>query len=248
MPKSACPVVAPGKLFAALKLSQNQCENLGIEPGTEPIGCGLFGCAYPKAGDKSRVIKVTRDSEDVAAVLKADKTGLIPKVFALQKLKLKDAPKPSPKKIREYQAARTAKGRPTKDFTSFLMREKKPAVFVLEVERVKPLTKEQKTFIAVNDYVDALKLPRAKFIKSSDKICKIEFTGQKVKKCKDFAKRIYTVKKGLLDVGVPWTDAHPNNWGITKDGRLVALDIGLTSLPLKKKLKVLAGLGMFSDH
>ena len=161
MPKSACPIVAPGKLFAPVKLSKNQCENIQIEAGAEPIGCGLFGCAYPKKGDRNRVIKITRDAEDVASVLKAQKTGLIPKVYGVTQLKLQSPVKPSPQKIRAYQAARTAKGRPTKNLSSFLRRDKKPRVFMLEVERVKPLTKEQKTFVAVNEYIDAITSKKA---------------------------------------------------------------------------------------
>ena len=124
----------------------------------------------------------------------------------------------------------------------------------------KPLTKEQKTFVAVNEYIDAITskkagkkrkfvlTPSADFHRRANKICQIEFRGAKVKKCKDFAKRIYVVKKGLLKAGVPWTDSHANNWGMTKDGKLVAIDIGLTSLALKNKLKVLAGLGMFPNR
>lgn len=49
------------------------------------LGCGTFACAYAKGRDK--VVKFTRDSEDVAALAQAQKTGVVPKLYATYKIK-----------------------------------------------------------------------------------------------------------------------------------------------------------------
>src|SRR5271170_5336494 len=50
------------------------------------LGCGVFACAYTAPGGK-KVVKFTRDSEDVAALIKAQKTGVVPKVYKVFKIK-----------------------------------------------------------------------------------------------------------------------------------------------------------------
>lgn len=48
------------------------------------LGCGVFACAYDRADGK--VVKFTRDSEDVAALIAAQKSGVVPKLYSVHKL------------------------------------------------------------------------------------------------------------------------------------------------------------------
>lgn len=55
----------------------------GQSPST--IACGTFACAYDHA-DQNKVVKITRDSEDVAGLVRAQDTGLVPKVYKAYQL------------------------------------------------------------------------------------------------------------------------------------------------------------------
>ncbi len=256
----ACPIVKPGRFFFPIELSKNQCDKLPIEPETKPLGCGFFGCAYEKTGSSDRVIKITRDREDVAAMLKVKGKGLTPKLYSVSELRLKKPLKPNPAGIKEWQESGKRKRiqlAPNVDWA--LKRGGKQRAFVLDVERVNPLTPQQRQFIPlVNDlqyFAIDRRCPPGKKCKprqivfpgaeaNAGALCQLVYKGSTAKQCSKFVAEGIRIKKGLVENGIIWHDAHANNWGVTKSGKIVALDIGLTSLPLKKKLKVLAGLGM----
>lgn len=67
-------------------LSPNQKKVLFNGKKGKKLGCGVFACAYGSPSP-TKVVKFTRDSEDVAALLEAQKTGLVPKVYATYKLR-----------------------------------------------------------------------------------------------------------------------------------------------------------------
>lgn len=66
-------------------LTDNQKQTLFKGKVGKKLGCGVFACAY--ASGPHKVVKFTRDSEDVAALLEAQKTGVVPKVYDVFKLK-----------------------------------------------------------------------------------------------------------------------------------------------------------------
>lgn len=47
----------------------------------------------------------------------------------------------------------------------------------------------------------------------------------------------------LRAAGIVWSDIHSGNIGFDKRGKLKVLDLGLTKTELKRRLKILAGLG-----
>ncbi len=55
-----------------------------LRPGKK-LGCGVFACAYAQGA--GGVVKFTRDAEDVAALIKAQPLGVVPKVYGTYKLK-----------------------------------------------------------------------------------------------------------------------------------------------------------------
>jgi|SRR5215469_12769380 len=67
-------------------LTPNQKRTLFDNHLGRKLGCGTFACAYEGAAP-DKVVKFTRDAEDVAALLEAQPTGLVPKVFETYQLK-----------------------------------------------------------------------------------------------------------------------------------------------------------------
>lgn len=67
-------------------LTPNQKKTLFKNKKGRKLGCGVFACAYGTR-DPDKIVKFTRDSEDVAALLEAQELGVVPKVFATYKLK-----------------------------------------------------------------------------------------------------------------------------------------------------------------
>jgi hypothetical protein len=257
----SCPIVHPGAVFNKIELSKNQCEKIGIAPGTRPLGCGVFGCAFISAKNEDRVIKVTRDREDVAALLKLRKSGLTPKLYSAKELKLKKPLEPSVELIKKYyddmQKYDEVKQDPPGLDWWVLHRGGKQRAFVLEMERVFPLSDEQRQFLydlysaphAVpleecpphSKCKNLIKMPGA--LNNAKAFCTARYEGSKRSRCKKFMQVGLKVKNGLLKNGIYWIDSHAGNWGMTRRGKLVALDIGLTNMPLKRKLKMLSGMG-----
>jgi hypothetical protein len=258
--KKACPALKAGKWFMPLQLSANQCEKIKVSAGAKPIGCGNYACVYPKAGDPSRVIKVTRDKGDPAALLHVRGSGLTPKVFSAQELKVHTPLAADKKAVKKERAARLRENKnfknpnwPIPDDVSKLGTQR---VFMIELERVKPVTKEQEKFIhSAISYIEnfliydrcsgrnkcksvTLRLPGSEL--NSKAFCDSYFKGYKAKRCKKFVTKGVRVQQELIKRGILWEDRHSGNWGITRDGKLVAIDVGGSTVPLKK-LKMLSG-------
>ncbi len=69
-------------------LSPNQKKVLFKGKKGKKLGCGVFACAYGTTS-RTKVVKLTRDSEDVAALLEAQKLepDVVPKVYETYKLR-----------------------------------------------------------------------------------------------------------------------------------------------------------------
>lgn len=67
-------------------LSPNQKKVLFKDKKGKKLGCGVFACAYGTSS-RTKVVKFTRDSEDVAALLEAQKLDVVPKVYETYKLR-----------------------------------------------------------------------------------------------------------------------------------------------------------------
>jgi hypothetical protein len=51
------------------------------------IKCGTFACAYDHPSDPTKVVKITRDDEDLGGLLRAQGTGLVPDVYEAHELR-----------------------------------------------------------------------------------------------------------------------------------------------------------------
>lgn len=184
-------------------LTENQQNVLfGGKPkfeGRKKLGCGVFACAYQPTAASSKVIKFTRDASDVAALIEAQPTGAVPKLYRAFKLK--------------QGGAWEQDGEPI------------PDVYAVEVERLKPMDKDmqremwdgyvgeatrtqQRCARAV--YVDAQVFKKDKYLRASCGVADAVLALDKV---------------GLTDL----RDLHGGNMGYDKRGKLKILDLGLSS-------------------
>ena len=95
-------------------LTENQQKTLFGKKRGKKLGCGVFACAYEKT--KSKVVKFTRDPEDVAALMKAQKTGVVPKLYSVYEI---------------MQGGENSDGRSTQ-------------VYALTLERLRPLGPDER--------------------------------------------------------------------------------------------------------
>jgi hypothetical protein len=191
-------------------LTPNQEQKLfkGKRKRQKKLGCGVFACAYTAPG-KTRVVKFTRDSEDVAALLQAQKTGVVPKIHAVYKLK--------------------------QGGTSIETGDTTP-VYALVVDRLIPLSLDERREVDENgslfqivDVVDGYS--------TADDLC-----GEYG--CDDLTLGTLNAALKLKSIGIKWRDIHSGN--IARDpktGKVKIIDLGVTGTELKRRIKILNGLG-----
>jgi hypothetical protein len=198
-------------------LTENQRRTLfkGEEPKPAAIGTGTFAGVWPKPDDPTRVIKFTRDAADVAALVKAQDTGVVPKVYATYKLKQKST----------YRAS---------DDTT--------PVYAVELERLRPLSaferelmRDNRRELVLASFDDA---DGHAFAEDLHAQCTDDFNSMSVGPvCSTFR-----VMEKLRAAGIEWHDIHAENVGYDATGKLKALDLGLTKVKFKRKPVTLAGL------
>jgi hypothetical protein len=193
-------------------LTPNQRRTLfkGKEPGPVPIGTGTFAGVWPKPDDPTRVIKFTRDAADVAALIKAQETGVVPKIYATYTLKQKSV---------------------------FRENKQRTTVYALELERLRSLSAFETSLLnggrteliiaSLDDsdgqyYAEKLYEECARGHVASP-VCATFRAGEK-----------------LRAAGIAWHDIHAGNVGYSADGKLKVLDLGLTKVKFKQKPTVLA--------
>lgn len=169
------------------------------------IGCGVFACAYPSP-DRAKVVKITADVSDVAALQRAQGLPRIPKL---------------------YEAYRLASP------TRWRGRSGGPTVYALVLERLRPLSRamQDRFFSALNcirkpgrrgedpaEIAEACCFPgRAWGLKIED-----------LPACKRLAADVPEAMKDFRSLDMRVTDIHPGNIGTDKNGRWKILDLGLS--------------------
>lgn len=68
-------------------LTKTQRARLFGRRPIQEIGCGTFACAYDHPTDPAKIVKVTRDSEDLGGLHRAQGTGLVPTMHAAYELR-----------------------------------------------------------------------------------------------------------------------------------------------------------------
>ena len=205
-------------------LTENQEQTLfgGKRKSQKKLGCGVFACAYTSP-DESKAVKFTRDSEDVAALLKAQKTGVVPKIYKVFKLK---------------QGGRTLRER-----DPFTRREIEPQdtpVYALVMEKLRTIPSDEREMLDET-------LPGIRSV-AQGKISASDFCEQQQHEdggigCGDVETDVINAVEKLKRAGITWEDIHSGNIGYDRSGALKVLDLGLTKTELKRRIKILAGLG-----
>jgi hypothetical protein len=200
--------------------NQEQALFKGKRTKQKKLGCGVFACAYTAPGS-TRVVKFTRDSEDVAALLKAQKSGIVPKVHAVYRLKQEGKTMPT----REPWSGRTAESRYV-------------PVYALVMERLRtiPSSDEEDTNGSLMSVLDV-----PKEVVDAREVCNVIEENQGAP-CDDLQRETAEIREKLHKLGIKWTDIHAGNIGYDKHGKLKALDLGVSKTELKRRLKILEGL------
>lgn len=204
-------------------LTANQEKKLfrGQRRKMRKLGCGVFACAYESPA-KSRVVKFTRDEQDVAALLQAQKSGVVPKVFAVYKL---------------AQGGRTI---PKRDpFTMRLDDPEDVSVYALVVEKLRTVPPSEREM--VDDELLRVREGLVEGKQSGNDFCDAQVDEDGNTGCSDVQLHTVNAYEKLKQLGIDWTDMHAGNIGYDRNGRLKVLDLSLTKTELEKEPEVLEG-------
>lgn len=213
-----------GKTHPATKVGRyevcptpNQREVLFGGGNPEKIGCGVFGCAFEYPKDPNKVVKVTVDAEDASGLIGAQDVEHVARVFDAWRLKQPVRVKPG-----QADSGRFVHG--------YWLRERpiEAPAFALVVERLKPVPKEDKRWMA-----KVLGIVMRKYGDVSEEELVRACPRSKAKreaaaKCFIFAGEVADTARELQDYGAEWRDAHVGNIGIDRDGKWKILDLGLS--------------------
>jgi hypothetical protein len=205
-------------------LTSNQDRVLfnGKRKRAKKLGCGVFACAYTAPGAKA-VVKFTRDSEDVAALLQAQRTGVVPKITKVYKL---------------GQGGRTMPERIPGMYSQPSPRD--VPVYALVMERLRTIPLNQQSDLNIELGVLGMLLRRGASTKG---LCSVIEQDDGSVGCTDLQRTVIAAYDKLAKRGIFWEDIHAGNIGYDKTGKLKVLDLGLTQTELKRRIKVLKGLG-----
>lgn len=191
-------------------LTENQKKTLFKKHGKgKKLGCGVFACAYGTS--PTRVVKFTRDPEDVAALLEAQPLKVVPKVHAVYTLK-----------------------EPGESLDS----GEETAVYALVVERLRPFQGDERATIdteiyQVPDMIEEVRRHEQPSLKAA-----CEARGDE---CGPITLQTAEAAMKLQKAGIEWTDVHAGNIGLDKKGRVKILDLGVTGTQLREQPKILEG-------
>jgi hypothetical protein len=195
-------------------LTPNQKQTLFKKRKGKKLGCGVFACAYSTSAP-TKVVKFTRDSEDVAALLEAQKTGVVPKVFATYTLK---------------DGGHSVK---TDDHTP---------VYALVVEKLKTFTPAERE--AIDDEIGVVramvKAVDSGKVGSIAEACQ-KVRDEDGYDCGPITQETAEATLKLKQAGIDWNDVHSGNIGLDRNGNIKILDLGITGTQLKEQPKILEG-------
>jgi hypothetical protein len=207
-------------------ITQNQHERFFGAPYRKPrkIGCGVFACTYGSK-DPNKVIKITSDPTDVAALQVANNFHVegVPKLYETMRLASRI----------EWRRGGYAGGR---------MRPP-PPIYGMVVERLKPFGTQ-----AQEKYEGTVACIRHEAeggggSEGAREICcdpgRIR-TDMKAK-CRQIARDLPPAMEELYDAGLNVRDIHVGNIGQAKDGRWKILDLGLSDAEFATEPKALEG-------
>jgi hypothetical protein len=189
-------------------LTPNQKKTLFKNRKGKKLGCGVFACAYDASG---KVVKFTRDSEDVAALLEAQDTGVVPKVYATYTIK---------------------------DGGHSIKTDEETPVYALVVEKLKTFGPAEREAIdsEMDQVTNVMQQVDQGEAGSIAEACRDSADG-----CSPITRQVAEAAYELRRNGIEWSDRHAGNIGLDSHGNLKILDLGVTGTQLKEQPKILEG-------
>lgn len=185
------------------------------------LGCGVFACAF-EGPTSDTIVKLTRDSEDVAALIAAQGSGVVPKVYEVYELK--------------------QRGRAVKN-------NAETPVFAMIIERLKPVPEKDQVLIdrALSIIYDSVSDPNARGSLTNREIADhirqdTDCTPIECKRIEKVARETRDAINVLRERDIYWYDIHAGNIAYDENGRVKVIDLGVTGTQLKQRPTILAGL------
>jgi hypothetical protein len=184
-------------------LTENQQRTLfgalDAQEASRKLGCGVFACAYAKPKSRTKVIKFTRDASDVAALIQAQPSGAVPKLYRAFKLR--------------QGGAWEQDGVPI------------PDVYAVEVERLTPLDKrlQREAWGGDRGYAERTREKCERELAMKPQAFKNDAYLRATCGVADAV--IELDNAGISDL----SDLHGNNVGYDAKGKLKVLDLGFSS-------------------
>lgn len=203
-------------------LTPNQAKVLSLG---DKLGCGAFACAYDTK-DPDKVVKITRDPDDVAALQLANekKSAYVPKLHAA------------------YQLVQGGVNRQGETIP----------VYAMVVERVTPVPREKrddynlwmdKAGEIFDEFDSWQKGRRGVAADVVERTCKPVKDGDKAKDCRQLISDVMEAYKDLKKIGINWEDWHAGNIGYDDpDKGALVIDLGISQMKQKPQAELLAGL------
>jgi hypothetical protein len=218
-PGKAHPNYPGGKYNVCITPNQHrELFGAGAPAAPTPIGCGVFACAYPSA-DPGKIVKVTRDHSDVAALKAAQGLPGVPKLFGAFQL-----------------ASHAFWARPERyvprdpyDYSYRTPKEKRalrPTVFGLVVERLRPLDKQQRLRWRRRINCIAWQMSRDHEPRAVVKGCCPTKPKAERRACLRGGIQLARTVEKLREHGIKVGDLHAGNVGLDARGRWKILDLG----------------------
>ncbi len=192
------------------------------EVAPTPLGCGVFACAYPTS-DPGKVVKITRDETDVAALKATQSVPGVPKVFGAWKLKSyarwlgRDPAPPRYIDANAYLRPRPRHERPVR-----------PEPFAMVMERLQTLDAASR-----RKWNRRLSCMQNRFTANADKrtaaltCCPLKPKVDRFA-CLRAASQLHDTYEGIREYGIEVVDIHAGNVGRDARGRWTILDLGLS--------------------
>jgi hypothetical protein len=222
----------------------------GSDRKPEPLGCGVFACAFPHS-DPDKIVKITRDPSDVAGLVQGQ--GLqVPKLYSSHRL--------------TSAAYWTNPRRRTESYQ--VWPDRPEGAFALVLERLRPLTGiEKATWNKRIRRMQSFMLAQARKANAAaahppttpakpgapaegykvptigemaEAVCP-KHAGKETERCQLRVRELNQISTALRARGIDWADMHAGNIGVDAKGRWKALDLGATDTPLETDLPELSG-------
>lgn len=185
------------------------------------LGCGAFACAF-ESPHPDRVVKVTRDSSDVAGLLAAQATGVVPKVYRVFELK-------QGARVRHADRAQGTRVR----------------AYAIEVERVRPLAQTTTNQNALRWVYEEVEGTRGHIDVAEASTRVAGLLARQASPCDDDCRRLVFDTLETVNVlrraGINWHDVHAGNVGHDVSGKLKVIDLGISNAELREQPELLAG-------